>query len=697
MFGAKAGATNIKMRLPLKSHRLRIWLRRGLKLFLALIVLLIVANVAYFVWLRYAPVPALPQSKLLDNLTHVRTTLGHGLVDVSWDEIPGAMSYQVLRSDEADHDFVVAGSPFGSSSFGAFKWTGSLIFDRWAARTFPGAHFGRIPHPPFVDTRIRAGHKYYYRVRATDGTGWTDLSAPVQVAIPLGDNHVVPTVHIGVDTSQNSGELRHTWDVAVGSERLSYMLNTDLNSHLTDVGDGLRQANELAHKELGVQYVIAHSILNDNMNVYREDAGGIPTYDWKTIDMVYDKLLADGLRPFVQLDFMPSALASKPKLASVFYRNPGYYANDSPPKDYRKWGALVAAFATHLIQRYSKQEVELWPFQVWNEPDVCIKVIRVCYWEGTDDDYFRLYDYAAQALKSVDSQLRIGGPVSLFSHFVERFLNHVTTHDYATGGSTTPLDFLDVRGYQTAAENWRPMLKRHGLEHLPIYYTEWGVREQIGDPVNDMPYGAAWVARSLHDSVDQSALISLWTASDYFEEQGNPKTFFHGGFGMIGLNGIRKPRYWASYLLHQLGTHQVALQGDGDGFGEIVTGWATRDDDGGVRILLTNVTYDQNDAGGNPLLDRHVSLSIAGLAPRRTFRFQHFRVDNQHSNVYGAWNNMGRPDWPSNVQLSMLHHRDELEALGPSGSIQADAQGQAVLDFDMPMPALSLLLLTPMK
>jgi xylan 1,4-beta-xylosidase len=684
-------------RFSVKSRRMHKWFRRGLKIMLALLILFVGLNAGYFVWLRLAPPPALPQSMLLKTPIHLQAITGRGLVNISWDEIPNAMSYQVLRSEHADRDFVVAGSPFGSSKYGAFKWTGSLIFDRWAARTFPDAHFGRIPHSPFVDTHIQVGHRYYYRVRTTDGTGWTEPSPPVQIVIPFNENYTAPTVHIVVDATQNSGELQHIWEAAVGSERLSYMLNSDLNSNLTEVGEGLRRGNELTHTELGIRYVITHSILNDNMGIYREDPNGNPIYDWTGIDTVYDKLRADGLKPFVQLDFMPSALASNPKLASVFYRNPAYYANDSPPKDYRKWSALVASLANHLIQRYGRQEVESWPFQVWNEPDVCIKMIRVCYWQGSEDDYFRLYDYAAQALKSVDPQLHVGGPVSLFSAFVERFLKHITTHNYATGGTSTPLDFLDVRSYQTAAENWQPMLKRYGLEHLPVYYTEWGVREQIGDPVNDMPYGAAWVARSMHDSIDQASLISLWTASDYFEEQGNPKTFFHGGFGMIGLDGVRKPRFWASYLLHQMGTHQLALHGDGDGFGGIVTGWATVGGDNSIRILLSNVTYDQNDAEGNPLLARHISLSVAGLAPGKSFHFEHFRVDNEHSNVYDAWNKIGRPNWPSSAQLSELHNRDALETLDPADEIKADAQGHAVLEFELPMPALTLLLLAPIK
>jgi len=212
-----------------------------------------------------------------------------------------------------------------------------------------------------------------------------------------------------------------------------------------------------------------------------------------------------------------------------------------------------------------------------------------------------------------------------------------------------------------------------------------------------MAYGAAWIAHGLHASLDQVTVISYWTASDYFEEQGTPKKLFYGGFGLIGIDGIRKPRYWAYYLLHQLGTRRITLEGDGDGFGGLVTGWATRNDDGSVRVLLNNVTEIQTQAEGNPLLSRQVSLTVAGLPPGRKFRLQHFRVDNTHSNVQHAWKAMGQPDWPSSSQLAELHEKDALEMLEPARDLEIDVNGQCAIQFEMPMPSLSLLVVTPVK
>jgi xylan 1,4-beta-xylosidase len=287
--------------------------------------------------------------------------------------------------------------------------------------------------------------------------------------------------------------------------------------------------------------------------------------------------------------------------------------------------------------------------------------------------------------------------VAALSGLEEPFLRHVTSHNYATGGASVPIDFLDVHVYGMPAADWRPLLERYGLKGLPIYYTEWGVSSWWNHPVNDMAYGAAWIAHGLHASLDQVTVISYWTASDYFEERRTPKKFFYGGFGLIGIDGIRKPRYWAYYLLHQLGKRRVALEGDGDGLGGLVTGWATRDDDGSVRVLFSNVTEIQTQAEGNPLLSRHVSLTVAGLPPGRKFRLQHFRVDNTHSNVQQAWQAMGQPDWPSNSQLAELHRGDALEMLEPGRDLEVDASGQCAVQFEMPMPSLSLLVMTPVE
>ena len=661
------------------------------RVLLAALLLPIVLAGASLMWVKWTPPPVPPRSASLLPVTEIDVTAGRGQVTITWKEVAGAVSYQVLRSEKPNLDFQVVGTPYGRPLLPIPIGLFNHYMDRVFSSRFlclAGTRPGRIPHPPFVDTSVQAGHTYYYSVRAMDGTGWTKLDSTAHLTFPLEEPEA--RIDLRVDSSHETGMLEHKWEVALGSEHLSYLFKGDINTHLKSAGPELLQTLRLEHDQLGIHYIISHGILMDDLQVYREDTAGNPIYDWSGIDRAYDMLHASGLKPFVQLDFMPKALASDPKAQRVHF----YRGNNSPPKDYAKWGALVSGLAKHLIERYGKEEVESWPFEVWNQPEVRVWW-RTTYWAGSDDDYFRLYDYTAQALKSVDPQLQVGGPVAVFTSAVEPFLKHVTTHNYATGGNCAPLDFLDVRTYSSPADNWRPLLKKYGFNDLPVHYTEWGLSPLRNDAINDMPYGAAWVAHALYRSLDHVSSINYWAGSDYFEELGPPRRLFHGGFGLIGLEGIRKPRYWAYYLLHQLGTRRLAIEGKGDGFNGLVTGWATRNDEGALSVLLSNATDDQTQIEGNATLSRHISLNIVGLRPGKTFRVEHYRVDSTHSNVYAAWRRMSRPDWPTNDQLAELRRHDQLDTLIPPQDIVADSAGQIMIQFDLPMPALSLLEIAP--
>lgn len=648
------------------------WLRLGLSALLVVAGIGFVLGITAFLWLRYVPPPSLPQSSLLSPVSEIRATAGQGIISVDWTPIPNAICYQVQRSESPGGPFSLASSVYGVMP---------VFVERAMERYLPGEPLGRVPYGPWVDSDIRPGHTYYYRVRGNDGTAWSPVGATAS-ATALTPSQQEPIVQIRVDAANPAGPFEHKWEIALGSEHLSYMFKGDINEHVKAAGAGLRAGNKLVHNTLGIQYIRAHGILMDDLGVYSEDAAGRPHYDWTKVDQLYDMLHEDGLKPFVELSFMPAALAAESDAPKIFQ----YKGNSSPPKDYAKWRALVAALAQHLIDRYGRAEVETWPFEVWNEPDV---KIEVTFWNGSRDEYFKLYDYAADGLKSVDPNLKVGGPVAAFTYFQEPFLRHVTRENFATGANRAPLDFLDLHNYYLPASDYRPLLRRYGLPDLPVYYTEWGVSPQYGDKVNDTAYSAAETISGLADSVDQVASISYWTASDYFEESGDPKALFHGGFGLIGLDGLRKPRYWAYYLLHQLGTEKLSVTGSGDGFGGLVKTLATRGSEDGVEILLSDATPEHGKALGSALLNRHIALTVSGLTPGALYRVEHDRIDNAHSNVYGAWQAMGSSKWPDAGQMASLHQRDELQALAPSSTVTANAVGEVTLEFDLPMPAVS--------
>jgi xylan 1,4-beta-xylosidase len=524
---------------------------------------------------------------------------------------------------------------------------------------------------------VRPGRTHWYRVSASDGVRFGPASAPLAAAAPLDASGAVT---VRVDASRAAGALKRPWEVMVNSEHPSYLVNGDLDAQLPSAAEGLRSANRRLHDDFGIRYVRAHGIFLDDLGTCRAAEDGAVVFDWRGIDRVYDLVLEDGLKPFVELSFMPAALAAAPR-RKIFH----YGAIASPPRDYAQWGALVRGFAQHLIDRYGADEVRSWYFEVWNEPDLHMRSMN--FWRGSLEDYHHLYDVTVAALKSVDARLRVGGPAAALPQTIEPFLRHVKSKTPA-GSDRTPLDFLSFHLYASPFIDWRPLLAKYGLAHAPVFYSEWGISGRAGDSVNDLPYGAALLASIVIDSDDAADMAACWEGSDYDEER-PPTKFLHGGFGLLGLEGIRKPRYWAYFLLHRLGTERLTVRGNGDGFGGLVKCWATRSDRG-FQVLLSNVTPNQGARSGDPTLDRKVKLAVEGLVPGSQFRVRHARVDRSHSNVHGAWENLGKPAWPNAGQLETLRRQDELGYLESDRDASAMDSGAIELEFALPMPALSL-------
>ncbi len=674
--------TNLQEDAVLRGQRpARSQFRRVLRIALGVVLMPILVAAIIVAFLTLRPANRGPESELVGPPMMVSTAAGLGQITVRWNAVPGVVRYQVYRGDDPDGRFTLVST---------FQPNLPSRAHRVPDYLFPDEPFEGLPHSPFVDTSVRPGRTYYYRVVSNDGSRWSRPSGPVSATAPTTGTG---SVQLRVDAAREIGALEHKWEVCLNSEHLSYTLKGDVNQHLRAAGASLREANKRLHDDFGIRYIRAHGILMDDLGVYREDAAGRPLYDWAAMDRLYDALLADGLKPVVEFSFMPAALAVNPTEMGMV--TSFYHGVISQPKDYYKWGRLVADLTRHLMERYGREEVESWYFEVWNEPDFRTPWIYG-FWTGSDQDYYRLYDFAAEAVKSVDPKLRVGGPVAATTRLIEPFLRHVTTENFATGARSAPIDFLDYHMYFAPSFNWRPVLARYRLGNLPLFLSEWGVDTWRGREANDLPYGAAWIARGLFEGSENADIVAYWCSSDYYEENGPPKKFFHGGFGLLGIDGIRKARYWALHLLHQLGTRRIALEGGGDGFGGLVQGWATRADDGAVRILLSNVTFDQTKARGSDVLSRQVSMHVTGLAPNRRFHLRHYRVDNTHSNVYGAWLEMGSPDWPDTAQLAELHRRDGLQMVGRKSTPSADSYGNIALEFSLPMPALSLVELVPL-
>jgi xylan 1,4-beta-xylosidase len=574
----------------------------------------------------------------------VRAQEGVGQVTITWRSVPGALGYLVHRSDDP-------GGPFE-----------------------PVDHGGRdvlaVPSSGYADTTGEVGRRYWYAVATVADLEQppSELSDPVEAASePTGDAEVRLTARV----DQPEGPLRRVWHM-IGSERLSQLLTNEKVGGRA-VAEEFDQALQFARRDLGADRVRAHAILHDDLGVYRE-VGGEPVHDFSAIDRVYDRVLEIGLRPVVELSFMPRDLARDPD-ATVFE----YGAIISPPRDWDRWSDLIGDLTQHLVDRYGLEEVATWGFEVWNEANLEV------FWTGTRAEYLELYRRAATAVKAVDPRLLVGGPASAAAGWLEAFVDDVVEHD-------APADFVSTHTYGNVPLNVRELLDHRGLTDVEVWWTEWGITPTHFYEVTDGAFGAPFVLHGMKAAQTSADWLAYWVVSDHFEELGRPPGLLHGGFGLLTVGNLRKPRWWALVLAEQLGDHLVATDLDGDGAGSMVDGWVARGPDGRIDVLVWNGTLDQAKRDGAAILDRRLVLRLDGL-DGSAYRAQVARVDLDHSNLAARWK--GESPWPSDTEWKTLTagdqlHEEELEVLRPT-------DGTVELDLHLPMPGVLRLRLSPRR
>ncbi len=585
--------------------------------------------------------PAATGSSAVPPPADLRAEAGRGQVTLYWEPVPGAAGYLILRAQQSE---------------GAFA-----IVDHGGGDVLP------VPGCVYADTTAGAGQQAWYSVAALavpDGAPGP-RSEPVQAEPPAAAAAKVEvTVNAGVPT----GPLRRPWRT-VGSEHLSLLLR-GVDQRGFDVGAELAQAFAIARSELGAERVRAHGIFLDELGVYRNGA-----LDFTGVDRVYDKLRQLGLRPLVELSFMPRDLAADPS-ATIFH----YGGIVSPPRDWAEWRRLVATFASHLVERYGLDEVAEWGFEVWNEPNL------EAFWASDQSGYFRLYEESARALKSVNSRLQVGGPATAAAGWIQDFAEFAV-------GRRLPVDFLSTHTYGNLPLDVSATAARAGLPGVPAWWTEWGVSPRHLGEVNDLPFGAPFVLSGMASALERRGFLAYWVLSDHFEELGPPARLLHGGFGLLTVGNLRKPRFWALRMLELLGPERVAVELSGDGAGSLVQALATRSPDGGIELLLWNGTLDQSKRHGAEELTRLVTVRLDGLRSG-TYLRTHHRVDSDCSNVIATWNQLGAPDWPDEAGWRALRARDHLQEREAAAPLDVRS-GKLTLELDLPMPAASLIRLRP--
>jgi xylan 1,4-beta-xylosidase len=443
-------------------------------------------------------------------------------------------------------------------------------------------------------------------------------------------------VEFSCDLSQPGTELLHCWEHTVGSCHAPLALRADWQQQL-----------RRCQSELGFRYVRFHGLLSDDVGTLITHNDEL-LYSFFNADQIVDFLLSIGMRPFVELSFMPTALASGSK--TVFQ----YRGNVTPPRDYKQWSSLIQALVAHWVDRYGLDEVSEWFFEVWNEPNL------KAFWSGTQQDYFKLYRVTAEAIKKVSPSLRVGGPATARDGWIEEFLefcqrgnvpiDFVTTHHYPTDAMGHEDDDTETQlanSQRGVLREWTQDTRRRAGK-LPGYYTEWNSSSNPRDPRHDEPYAAAFVAKTALEASDLVQGYSFWTFSDIFEENYFPSVPFHGGFGLLTLHGIAKPTYRAFELLHRLGHERLLV----DGLHGTASAWVTRDK-ASVRVLLVNHALPRHPIASVPV---RIRLAHA-LEPSAAWVE---RIDDDHANAKRRWQTLGSPEYLAGPALEQLHEASRL-------------------------------------
>ena len=515
------------------------------------------------------------------------------------------------------------------------------------------------------------------------------------------------TVSIHVDASQTAGAFKPIYGY-FGYDEPNY----------TYSNYGRKLIGELAALARDPVYIRTHFLLATgdgtpalkwgSTNAYTEDASGRPVYDWTIVDRIFDTYLLAGAKPFVEIGFMPRALSSKPDPYQPKWipgaANRDYSIGWSyPPKNYDKWGELIFHWVTHAVEKYGRPEVASWYWEVWNEPDIS-------YWHGTPEEYDKLYDVTAAAVKRALPTARIGGPASTGPSAAKAgaFLRQFLEHCASTGA---PLDFITfhAKGRPTVVDGQVRMglAKQEadvqtGFEivgqfpkfrSLPIVISESDPEGCAACSARVYPQNAyrngavypAYTAAMMKTILDLAArdrvnIEGMLTWAFEFENQP-----YFDGFRTLATNGIDKPVLNFFRMAGLMTGERLELRSDG---APDIDGVAARSD----RRIAVMVWNYNDDVTAHAQREMHVTVD--GLpAGAGSVLVRHYRVDGEHSNAYTLWKEMGSPQSPSPEQYRRLESAGELALLTSPRWIRRKA-GSIELKFDLPQPAVSLIELT---
>ena len=468
-------------------------------------------------------------------------------------------------------------------------------------------------------------------------------------------------MNITVSADKTIGQVKPYWTKCVGSCHAYTALRADWRSQLKTCRD-----------EFGFEYVRFHGIFDDDMSVCLRNSDGKLEYSFFNVDSIFDYLLSIGMKPFIELSYMPEALASGTD--TVFH----YKGNITPPKVYQEWGDLCGALAAHLVERYGIDEVSTWPFEVWNEPN-----LKGMFFSGTMEEYLEMYRFAALAIKKVNARLPVGGPSTAINAWLPKTIEFCKKNNL-------PLDFLSTHHYPTDdgfGLGWgmEEQMARADREvchttmvkaveeagDLPLYYSEWNSSPSPRDRWHDTSYCSSFIVKTVMNNMGLVELYSFWTFTDIFEECGQSSEPFHGGFGLLNIHNIPKPSYRAFQQLAKLVGQQLeATAQDASPYVDFGASKA----DGKVTVLLSNhnVLYGPNETAS-------INVTVKGIKGAKAASVT--RIDEAHANPKKAWVDMGSPTYPTAAQIGQL-----MKASEAADEPVALTQGADGVSFSLELP-----------
>ncbi len=533
------------------------------------------------------------------------------------------------------------------------------------------------------------------------------------------------TTNITIDFNTNIGDMYPFW-AFFGADEPNYAY----------MKDGKKLLTELSAMSANPVYFRTHNLLTSghdtlnlkwgSTNVYTEDTQGNPIYDWTILDKIFDTYLQRGIKPIAQFSFMPEALSSKPQPYEHHWQ-PGmpydkiYTGWTYPPKDYKKWAALVSEWVKHSVARYGRTEVESWYWELWNEPNIG-------YWSGTVQEYCKLYDYTVDAAKKVLPTIKIGGPETTgpswnkAGDFLKTFLRHCTQDtNYVTGKIGTPLDFISfhakgspkiVDNYvqmnmgtqlRDISEGFKIVSSFPTLKNLPIIIGEsdpegcaaCGMKT---NPQNGYRNGTMYSSYTAASFARKYALADFYkvnllgAVSWSFEFENQP--YFYG-FRDLATNGIDKPVLNVFRMFGMMTGKRVKVKGNQSYTFETVRDSSVRGRNADIDAIASKDAhsaavmlwhYHDDDL---PAPEALIEVKLKGLTAK-SINFHHYRIDKENSNSYEVWKKMGSPQNPTQEQILALEKAGQL-ALLTSPSYIKTSNGEIILKIQLPRQGVSLL------